>query len=174
MSKLHEKHHLGSVMDPRFYENDFLAGKSSELEYVRSPFYDLAKKEQLSAEQAGQLIDDIALKLTYIEGFEIFLQPAAPTKENVAYTRYADVTEDPAAKPVFQFPRGQPYRIVNNAELFRIQKWSTGEDRWTPVRRSKSFIAEKFFPPFAVKESNLKALLESPEGKEAYAKSVDS
>jgi len=25
-----------------------------------------------------------------------------------------------------------------------------------------------------VKESNLKALLESPEGKEAYAKSVDS
>lgn len=35
------------------------------------------------------------MKLNFIEGFEIFLQPAVPTKENVAYTRYADVVEDP-------------------------------------------------------------------------------
>jgi hypothetical protein len=59
---------------------------------------------------------------------------------------------------VFQFPRGKPYRIVNNAELFRIQKWSAGTDRWASVKRSKAFIAEKFFPPFNLKEGTLLSL----------------
>jgi len=36
-------------MDPKFYENDYMIGKSSELEFVRSPFYDLAKSEQMNA-----------------------------------------------------------------------------------------------------------------------------
>lgn len=60
VSKLHEKRHIGQVMDTRFYEGDFLAGKNSELEYVRSPFYGLAKREQLNAEQAGALVDDVS------------------------------------------------------------------------------------------------------------------
>ena len=92
---------MGTVMDPKFYENDYLAGKSDELEFVRSPFYDLARKEHLNSEQAGVLIDEVTAKLNFIEGFEIFLQPAVPTKENVAYTRYADVVEDPKDRPVF-------------------------------------------------------------------------
>ena len=50
-------------MDPRFYENDFLPGITSELEYVRSPFYELAKQETLSAEKAGELIDTVTVKL---------------------------------------------------------------------------------------------------------------
>jgi hypothetical protein len=83
------------------------------------------------------MLEDVAMKLTYIEGMEIFLQPAKPTKENVAYTRYADRTEDPSVRNLYQFPRGQPYRIVNNGELFRIQKWSVGEDRWASIKRSK-------------------------------------
>jgi len=76
----------------------------------------------------------------------------------VAYTRYSDVTEDPKARSLFQFPRGKPYQIVNNAELFRIQKWSTGADRWAPVRRAKAYIADKFFSPFDLKEGNLQQL----------------
>jgi hypothetical protein len=90
------------------------------LEIVHSPFYDLAKKEKLSAEKAGQLVDEVTMKLQYVEGFEIFLQPPVPTKENVAYTRYADVAEDQKKKTLFQFPRGEPYKIVNNAELYRV------------------------------------------------------
>lgn len=86
---------MGKVMDPKFYENEYIVGKSDELEFVRTPFYDLARKEQLSSEQVKVLIDDVTMKLNFIEGFEIFLQPAVPTKENVAYTRYADVVEDP-------------------------------------------------------------------------------
>ena len=48
------------------------------------------------------------------------MQPPVPTKENVAYTRYADVAEDQKKKTLFQFPRGEPYKIVNNAELYRV------------------------------------------------------
>lgn len=168
----HVKHHIGSVMDPRFYENDFYAGKSKELEFVRSPFYDLAKEEQMNKESAGKLIDDVTQKMLHIEGLEVLLQPPVPTKENVAYTRYADVAEDQSAKHIFQFPRGQPYRIVNNAELFRIQNWSVGEDRWAAIKRSKAFIADKFFPPFALKEGNLHKLF--VEGKEVLSEPEDS
>jgi hypothetical protein len=116
------------------------------------------------------------MKLNYLEGFEIFLQPPVPTKENVAYTRYADISEDPASKHVFQFPRGQQYRIVNNSELFRIQKWteSANGDRWHAVRRSKSFIAAKYFDPVELKEGNLAGLFHTTQGKEAYAAPEDS
>lgn len=109
-------------MDPKYYENDYMIGKYKEMEFVRSPFYDLAKSEKMNAEQAAQLIDEVALKLTYLEGLDLFLQPPQPNRENVAYKRYADKTEDPAARALFQFPSGQPYRIVNNGELFRIQR----------------------------------------------------
>lgn len=161
-------------MDERFYENDFMMGKSDDLEVIRSPFFDLAKKEKMSAQAASELVEEVALKLNYIEGLEIFLQPPIPTKENVAYTRYADETTDPAKRALFQFPRGQPHRIINKAELYRIQKTSVGEDRWAPIRRSKDFLSAKFFPPFDLKEGNLRKLLLDQASKDAYNKSTDS
>ena len=39
-----------------------------------------------------------------------------------------------------------------------MQKWSVGEDRWAPLRRSKAFHVGKFIPPFNIKEQSLKAL----------------
>lgn len=93
-------------MDPKFYENDYVMGKFKEMEFVRSPFYDLAKKEKMNAAQAAELIDEVTLKLNYIEGLEMFLQPPQPTRENVAFKRYADRVEDPQSKPLFQFPTG--------------------------------------------------------------------
>ncbi len=48
LAKAHQKHHMGVVMDERFYENDFIMGKTEDLEIIRSPFYDLAKKEKLN------------------------------------------------------------------------------------------------------------------------------
>jgi len=92
-------------MDPRFYENDFFFGKEG-LEVMRSPFYDLAKKEKLDSESASKLLEELALKLNYLEGLDILLQPPVPTKENVAYTRYADEAIDPKLRTLYQFPRG--------------------------------------------------------------------
>jgi hypothetical protein len=43
LAAMHKKQHIGKVMDERFYEDEFLIGKSSELEFVRHPFYDLAR-----------------------------------------------------------------------------------------------------------------------------------
>lgn len=47
----------------------------------------------------------------------------APSKEEIAYTRYADnLATEERAKELFTHPRGTPYRRINNAELFRVQK----------------------------------------------------
>jgi hypothetical protein len=46
-----------------------------------------------------------------------------------------------------------------------------GEDRWTQVKRSKAFIADKYFPPFEMKEGNMRNLLSQ---KDAYTASEDS
>lgn len=35
-------------MDPKFYENDFYVTNVEELEYMRSPFYDMARKEHMT------------------------------------------------------------------------------------------------------------------------------
>jgi hypothetical protein len=41
-------------METRFYENDFVFGKdAAELEVMRSPFYDLARKEKMDKEGAN-------------------------------------------------------------------------------------------------------------------------
>jgi hypothetical protein len=101
VAKLHEKKHSGLVMDPKFYENDFMAGRG-DLEFVRSPFYDLAKSERkMNGEEAGKLFDEVAEKMQAIEGLEIFLAPPIPTKDNVAYTRYADKAEDQSARHLY-------------------------------------------------------------------------
>ena len=70
---MHKKQHLGKVMDPKFYENDWIAGRGEGMEFVRHPFYDLAKTETLSKESAGTLIDDLTMKLGHVEGMDIFL-----------------------------------------------------------------------------------------------------
>ena len=68
---------------------------------MRSPFYDLAKKEKLDKEAATQLIEEVTFKINYLEGLDIFLQPPMPDKENVAYKRYADQAQDPAQRTLF-------------------------------------------------------------------------
>ena len=34
---------MGVVMDPKFYENDYMPTGVAELEFIRSPFYEFAK-----------------------------------------------------------------------------------------------------------------------------------
>lgn len=158
---LHKKQHIGKVMDPRFYEDEFLAGRSSELEFVRHPFYDLAKAETMDKNAAETLIDEVTMKIGHLEGMDIFLETPIPTRENVAYTRYSDKPDDrdPKSREVFDFPKGKPYSIINNAELFRVQRWSAGEDKWASIRRSKDYLAAKFLPPFTIKDQDLMKLI---------------
>ena len=48
MANLHAKKHYGSALEPSFYNKEFWPTFINELEFIRSPFYDLAKSEQLS------------------------------------------------------------------------------------------------------------------------------
>ena len=57
------KKHLGTVLDERFFENDYMIGNSEQLEFVRSPFYDLARMEKMNADGASNLIDQVNMKL---------------------------------------------------------------------------------------------------------------
>ena len=91
-----------------------------------------------------------------LEGLEGIFRTPPPTKESVAYTRYADELSEESSKHIYQFPRGQPYRRINNSQLFKIQKTP---DHWENLKRSKSYIADKFFAPFDLKEGNLRELL---------------
>lgn len=50
-------------------------------------------------------------------------QSPYPTKENVAFTRYADEVRDPQFKEKLQFPRGEPINMIDaGKELFRVSK----------------------------------------------------
>ena len=53
-----------------------------------------------------------------------------PTKESVAFTRYADrIIDSSLHQRLQQFPRGEPLRRIDpSKELFRVQKTN---DHWS-------------------------------------------
>lgn len=54
-------------MDPKFYADDYFATNIDEIEYIRSPFYDLAKMEQMSSDKANEMLEEIEMKMTFLE-----------------------------------------------------------------------------------------------------------
>jgi len=86
------------------------------------------------------------------------------TRETVAYTRYADVSlAEDDTKYVFQHPGGEPLRRSFTGDLFKFQK---PDEHWAQVRRSKSYIADAFFPPIALKSHDLISMFERDAWKE--------
>lgn len=57
-----------------------------------------------------------------------------------------------------QFPRGKPYERIDPGDLFRVAKT---DSHWAELRRSKSFLADDFFPPIELHENNLKVIFEN-------------
>jgi hypothetical protein len=55
---------MDATMHPKFFENDFNSTSIRELEYVRSPFYDLSKSYQMKeGEEATEFITNMQLKV---------------------------------------------------------------------------------------------------------------
>lgn len=51
-------------MHPKFYENDFTSTSIKELEYVRSPFYELGMHEHMQeGKEASEFIDKMVMKI---------------------------------------------------------------------------------------------------------------
>jgi hypothetical protein len=61
VAKQHKQTHYGTSMHPKFYENEFEATSIEELEFVRSPFYELAQlKHTESGPEAERLLTHLA------------------------------------------------------------------------------------------------------------------
>jgi hypothetical protein len=83
--------HQRDVMDPKFYENDFISTRIKEIEFVRSPFYELSRAHKMGPEEASELLDEMALKQAMVDDtLERVTKSFAPSRESVAFTRYAD------------------------------------------------------------------------------------
>lgn len=161
MSSLHKKQHRTDFYDPRSFDNELMFTNDEDLHYIRNPFPDLVRAMQLNPQEGDKLLDDLNVKLSYLPGLTNILRDNKSTKEAKAYTRYADFhpDQDPQdyenTKHLFYSPRGEAYRRINPAELYRVPKTENHTD---DLRRSKAFLADKFFGPFELQESNLRHL----------------
>lgn len=96
-------------MHQKFYENDFEPTSIEELEFIRSPFYDLAALTHVKeGPEATKLLSNLTQKLAMTDITTNLIKSPARNSENLAFTRYADKVEDPNFQKIFQFPRGQP------------------------------------------------------------------
>lgn len=125
VAKLHLKKHSDAMMEPKFFEKEFMPTTEYDLEYFRSPFYELAQTYKVSKDEAEKILEELAVKSAYMKNVETVVEPPTPTKESIAYTRYSDYQpdregEDMATKYLFEFPRGRQYEFSNSGELFRI------------------------------------------------------
>ena len=78
-------------MDARHYENDFEPTSIDELEYVRTPFYDLARIQHTTdGAEVEKLYNSIKIKYDILSPLHEVISPQRATKRNVAYKRYGD------------------------------------------------------------------------------------
>jgi hypothetical protein len=98
---MHKKQYSGRYLEPKFFEKDFLPTNAKEIEFVRSPFYDLAKAETMNDEQAAELLETMHLKLNMLDNKLGILTDKVPTKEEISYTRYADNLSEDKSKLIF-------------------------------------------------------------------------
>jgi len=80
-------------MDKKFYEKDFVATSIAEIEYVRSPYYDLAAQKQMTAEEVHAELDEFGMKMGMIDPSLAMMMASSPNPENISFTRYADRCE---------------------------------------------------------------------------------
>ena len=54
--------HVARVMDPKFYERDFMSTSIEEIDFIRSPLYDLAVENTMDESQADDFFETLSLK----------------------------------------------------------------------------------------------------------------
>jgi hypothetical protein len=102
LASKHKSQHIGEKMHTKFYEKDFEATSIEELEFVRSPFYDLAALQHVrEGPQAEALLTSLTQKLAMTDITTNVTRSPAPNKENQAFSRYADKVLDKRFESVF-------------------------------------------------------------------------
>lgn len=109
------------LLDEKFFENDYIMTAIDEIEFIRSPMYEISKAYKMNYEGVEDLMEEIHLKSALTTDFELMgLKYPHPNRENVAFKRYADISLAPEAdKYMFQQPRGEPLRRNFTGEIFK-------------------------------------------------------
>ena len=106
----HKQNHTNLIMDCKFYENEFLSTSINEIEFVRSPMYELAKGQYMGESMTHDFLEEIGMKSAMIDSTSNLLMAPQPTKEDASFKRYADKSSAPDdQKFIFQQPRAQEY-----------------------------------------------------------------
>ena len=100
-AQLHKKTTYGNYMEPKLYENEFMGTNAKEIEFVRSPFYDLAKVETMTSEEVNDLLDQLTLKMNMIENKAGIMTGGLSSKDETVHERYADDFSDDKSKHIF-------------------------------------------------------------------------
>ena len=120
LQAMHAKQHKNLTIDPKYHVDDFESTYVSEIEFVRSPFYELGKLKHATPEEAHDLLDTLQNKREALFGFEAQVKAPRATNENASLTRYADKVEDPELQGVYQTPTYRPYEIIDPVAHFRV------------------------------------------------------
>jgi len=54
-------------MDSKFYEKDFYSTQIEEIEFIRSPYYDLARENYMTTEVAHEMLEDLGTKFAMMD-----------------------------------------------------------------------------------------------------------
>jgi hypothetical protein len=89
----HAVKHYGDPNEPKIFETEFMPTNIEELEFIRSPFYDLGKYSQLKeGPEAQHFLTNVSAKLNMLNDSMQYLSTPHETPDSVAFTRYADQT----------------------------------------------------------------------------------
>jgi hypothetical protein len=55
------------VIESKFFEKDFWSTGIAEIEFVRSPFYDLAKGNNMSDDEVHAMIEEVGMKAAMVD-----------------------------------------------------------------------------------------------------------
>ena len=110
---------------------------------------------EMSTEIAYSLIDTNPSIQQMME--RKYLKPRNLSFEEQNYKFYGDnnVVEEEFSD-IFKFPRTSPYRRIEAGELYKVPKDKVSDEH---IRRDKAFVSE-LFPPFDIKDSNLRVIAE--------------
>lgn len=75
-------------MDTKFYEKDFIPTAIEEIDYVRSPLYDLAKANHMNEDEAHELLEEFGLKTGMLDPLMDTVLAPTISPENAAFFRY--------------------------------------------------------------------------------------
>jgi hypothetical protein len=89
-------------MHKKFYENEFEPTSIAELDFVRSPFYELSQMQHLKeGPESVKLMSDLTQKLLMINPLQNQLRAPGPSPDRIAFTRYADKIFNPEFEHLF-------------------------------------------------------------------------